>query len=78
VHRERRSPPRKVNSAMHAQPMDPFVAQRVRDGSRPERDAVWCFSAAIAPETLERIAPEAQGVSCICARCARSLRQGQA
>ncbi len=36
----------------------------------PDATTCWCFSATIGPDVLERVAAEAQGLVCVCARCA--------
>ena len=33
-------------------------------------DSCWCMSVVMSPEVLESIPPQAQGLVCVCARCA--------
>ncbi|UVE18739.1 cysteine-rich CWC family protein [Pseudomonas sp. LS44] len=42
------------------------------DPARKGEDC-WCFSTAIDPQALERIAPELRRRACLCPRCAQLL-----
>jgi cysteine-rich CWC protein len=41
----------------------------------PSAKHCWCVDATIGPEVLDRLAPEARRVACICARCAAAPRE---
>jgi hypothetical protein len=35
----------------------------------------WCFTASVRRDVLERVPPQAQGVACVCRRCATGERE---
>ncbi len=43
----------------------------------PAATTCWCFSAKIGPDVLERVPADAQGLVCVCARCASGAEPGR-
>ena len=58
-------------------PPDPARCPLCGDANVCGREAgsatCWCFDLEIAPETLAHVPAEAQGVACLCRRCATEV-----
>jgi hypothetical protein len=56
----------------------PLCGQDNKCGMVAGASTCWCFSANVARSALERVAPEAQGVACVCQACASGEDQPNA
>jgi hypothetical protein len=56
----------------------PLCGQDNKCGMVLGASTCWCFSATVARAALERVAPEARGVACVCEGCASGKGQPDA